>query len=168
MKKIIAASALILILSGASAQFRERGFAFAPRTTFVVSANPYWGYYPYMGLGFYPYVGYPYYYPYGTYAYRGYSKLDRQIADISQDYNERIANVRSDKTISRAERRSQIRELKKEKDNAIDAAKRNYFKSSHNQQSRQQQTPPVQQTPQQTTPQSPAPEQGSTSTSSSR
>lgn len=147
MKKIIAASALILVLSGASAQFRgERGFAFAPRTSVVVAASPYWGYSPYVGfgLGFYPYYGYPYY-PYGAYGYRPYSQLDKQIAEINHDYDQRIEAVRSDNTLSGKERRSEIRELKKEKDNTIDNAKRNYFNSLRNQQSPQQQAPPVQQ-----------------------
>ncbi len=118
MKKIITVMLLILVVSAASAQ-KGRGYYYRPSTTVFVG-----GYYPYFGM--YPYYGYPNYYsPYGNRP----SKLDLQIANIKHDYEDRIASVRMDKTLSGKERREKIRALRNERDNVIDAARRNYYKS---------------------------------------
>ena len=104
--------------------------------TVVVGGGYGWGWgwglgYPglYMGWG-YPLYGYPY--GYSPYGYGGTSRLQMQIADIKQDYADKIESVRSDNTLTGKERRQQVRELKKEMDNAINEAHRNYWKGGSN------------------------------------
>jgi hypothetical protein len=92
-----------------------------------------WGY-PglYMGLG-YPFMfGYPGYpYGYGPNGY-GASRLQMQLSDIKQDYADRIESVRSDMSLTGKERRQKVRELRHERDNAVEDAKRNYWKGPSN------------------------------------
>ena len=78
----------------------------------------------YYGYGFYPYYGYPPYW----YQYRP-TKLDLQIEDIKNDYTDKIWSARQDKTLSGEERRNEIRELKHERNQAINDAERNYYKT---------------------------------------
>ena len=101
----------------------------------VVYVRPYigynygYGYNPffYGSLGYgYPYYGYPGYY------YRHPSKLDRQVMDIENDYSDRIESVRLDNTLTRHEKRQKIRELRHERRDAVDNAKRNYYKQPYN------------------------------------
>src|SRR6476620_10136018 len=73
--------------------------------------NPY---YPY-----YPYYGYPYPYGYRQMPY----KLGLQIESIKDDYQNRIRQTRHDKTLSHAQRRQEIRNLKAERDQDIINAK---------------------------------------------
>ncbi len=81
-----------------------------------------------LGYGFYPSYYSPYYNPYGyNYGYRP-SKLDNQIADINHDYADKIESVRLDKVLSGKEKRQEIKNLKKERDQEIDDAKVNYHK----------------------------------------
>ena len=82
------------------------------------------GYYPFYSP-FYPF-GYPYPYGYG-YGNRP-SKLDMQIQDIKNDYNDRIWSVKHDKSLTGKERRHQVHLLKQERDRDIDNAKLNYYK----------------------------------------
>jgi hypothetical protein len=70
------------------------------------------------------YYGYP---AYNNYYYRP-TKLDLEIADIKNDYAEKIWSARQDKTLSGKERRQEVRELKHERDRAIINAERNYYK----------------------------------------
>jgi len=116
MKKMITVMLLISVISAASAQ-KVRTVFYAPATTVYVG-----GYLPIYGM--YPY-GYPYYSPYG---YRP-SKLDIQIEDIKHDYEDKIASVRLDKTLTGKERREKIKALRNERDDAIDEARKNYYKS---------------------------------------
>lgn len=129
MKKLLMILLTVGIVSGVSAQrgghigggYYGGGF----RTGVVVGGYAPFYAYPGMYLG----LGYPYYYPYG---YRnGYpaSKLQMQIEDIKQDYADRIKSVHMDNTISGKERRQEIRQLKRDRDAAVDNAKRNYWKT---------------------------------------
>ena len=76
--------------------------------------NPY---YPY-----YPYYGYPYPYRYREMPY----KLGLQIESIRDDYQNRIRQARNDKSLSHAQWRQEIRNLKAERDQDIINAKRDY------------------------------------------
>jgi len=125
MKKLMVMILALGITAAASAQkvavgFRGHygGWYYHPRTTFVVGAyapyyNPYYGYYPY--------------YPYYRYANRP-TKLDLEIADIKNDYDEKISAARHDKSVPGKERRANIRQLKHDRDQAIIDAQRAYYK----------------------------------------
>jgi hypothetical protein len=134
MKKLLLILLTVGVVSGAYAQrghFAGGGFYGGEgRTVIVGGYSPYYAYpraYWGFGLG-YPYL-YPYYgYPYGPYGY-GMSRLQGQIEGIKQDYADRIESVRMDNTITGKERRAQIRQLKKDRDAAIDQAKRDYWKT---------------------------------------
>lgn len=91
-----------------------------------------YGFYRPYGFGyspFYsPYYAYnPFYSPFGYQRYQ--SKLDLQIEQINNDYHHEIADVRHDKTLSKAERRQKIRDLRHEKANSIIDAKKDYYQS---------------------------------------
>ena len=89
----------------------------------VVVVGGYGGYYPYYG----PYYGL--YYPY--YPYYGYAamptKLDMKIENIKADYKEKIWAAKHDEGLPRKERRIEVRQLKKERDDAILNARKNYY-----------------------------------------
>lgn len=91
-----------------------------PHTTVVVG-----GYHPYYR----PYWYDPFYGPFPAYRYDYYrhTKLDLQIEDIKNDYNDKIWSVRHNGNLSGKERRKQIRELKHECDDAVAQAKKNYY-----------------------------------------
>lgn len=84
-----------------------------------------------VGFGYSPFYSpfyYPFGYPYG-YGYRNRpSKLDMQIQDIKNDYNDKIWSVKHDKTLTGKDRRHQVHLLKQERDHDIDDAKLNYYK----------------------------------------
>ncbi len=80
-----------------------------------------------LGYGYSPFYN-PYYSPYGYNNNYRPSKLDNQIADITHDYADKIESVRLDKTLSGSQRREEIRNLKKERDNEINEVKINYHK----------------------------------------
>ena len=101
------------------------GGFYGPR---VVVGGGYYAPYYYPGLYFGVPWGYPYGYPYYGYGYAP-SRLQMQIADIKQDYSDRIASVRSDRSLTGKERRQKVRDLKHERDNAIADAERNYWKN---------------------------------------
>lgn len=88
-----------------------------------------------IGIG----IGTPYYSPYYSPFYRPYpyysapiysrpSRLDMDIADIKADYNDRIWSVRHDKSMSKSERKAEIRRLKSERDRAVRDAEYNYHR----------------------------------------
>lgn len=125
MKKLLVILLTFGLVSSASAQFHGRGGGhFGGHTTVVVGG----GYSPFYSSGLY--FGLPWGYPgYGyDYGYGRPSKLDMQIEDIKHDYADRIASVKMDKSVPRKERRRNIRQLKKERDDAVYDAKRNYYK----------------------------------------
>jgi len=94
----------------------------------VIVVRP--AYYPYrFGYSpFYsPFYGYNafYYSPYG-FQHRP-SKLDLEMEQINNDYHHEIADVRHDETLSKAERRQKIRDLRHERANSIIDAKKSYY-----------------------------------------
>ncbi len=103
--------------------------------TTVVVTRPY--VYSSLGVGFG--FGYnPFYSPYyaynpwySPYAYQRTSKLDLDIEQIKNDYHHQIADVRHDKSLSSAERRAQIRDLRSERENSILEAQKNYYHPRH-------------------------------------
>jgi hypothetical protein len=139
---------LIILMSitfslGASAQ--RKGHYYAPRTHIYVVPFSYGvGYgYPYFGS---PYFGFPYYgygYPYREYRSMPY-KLTKEIEGIKSDYKYKIKAARKDKTLSRKQRRQEIRSLKSERDKDVINAEmnfrrpgmnnKNYRKNNHNNQ----------------------------------
>jgi hypothetical protein len=81
--------------------------------------SPYYGF----GYGF----GYPPPYYNNGYGYRP-SKLDLQIEDLKHEYQQKIDAARDDDSISGKERRAAVRDLKRERDDAITQAKRDFYK----------------------------------------
>jgi hypothetical protein len=130
MKKLLIAVLLAGLTIGASAQkFGYRGgrhYAPRPRVSVGIGVPLYS---PYYGLGYgwgYPY-GYP---PYGSgwgYSVRP-SKLSLEIADIQNDYQARIWAARHDETLSRQERKKEVRQLKADREREIIEAKRRYYR----------------------------------------
>ena len=98
----------------------------------VIVVRPYYAFHPYrFGYNpFYsPFYGYNslYYSPF-AYQHRP-SKLDLEIEQITNDYHHEIADTRHDETLSKAERRQKIRDLRHEKANSIIEAKKGYYQS---------------------------------------
>ena len=125
MKKLLI---ILLIVTGvsvsASAQHRYYGYRSYPRSHVVVS----------VGRPIYPYYGYsgyydPFYYPYRSGYYLRPSQLDLKIEDIRNDYQDKIWSAKNDNSLSRAERKRIVHRLKYERDQAINQAKRNYYRS---------------------------------------
>jgi hypothetical protein len=131
MKKVLIMILSFGLVAGVSAQrhgivgggFRGGGYSYSPRV--VIGGGFY--------SPFYPYYGYynPYYLGYPGYANNGRpSKLTMKVEDIKSDYADRIYSVRQDKSLTGKDRRQQVRELKKERDQAIDDLESNYHKRS--------------------------------------
>ena len=78
------------------------------------------------------YFGFNYWYDRPAYYYYHQTKLDRQIQDIENEYSDRISSVRADNSLTGHERRSKIRDLRHERDQAIDDLKKNYYKQYEN------------------------------------
>lgn len=129
MKKIMVIVVALGLAFGASAQRFGHGFGggghvviAAPRVAVGIGYSPF-----YSPFGYYPF-GYPYGNPYAYgRSYRP-SKLQLQIEDIKNDYNDRIWSAKHDTNLSRKERRHEVHQLKVERDQAINEAKRNYYK----------------------------------------
>jgi hypothetical protein len=139
MKKLlIVYGSLLLLATSASAQVRFHGGGYGgyyarPRVSvgIGVGIGPYFPAYPYYGYS--PYFGYP---PYGYGSSYGYgyhnsysrpTKLDLQIQDIKDDYNERIYQAKHDKNMKRKERKKLVHELEHERDKAIIQAQKDYY-----------------------------------------
>ena len=98
----------------------------------VIVVRPYTNYGYGFGGGYYspfysPFYGYNrfYYSPFGY--QRRPSKLDLEVAEITNDYHYEIADVRHDKTLSKTERRQKIRDLRHERQSSILEAKKTYY-----------------------------------------
>ena len=109
---------------GASAQRFGHGFGgghvfVAPRVSVGIGYSPFY----YSPFGYYPYG-------YNNGYNRGYrpSKLQVQIEDIKNDYSDKIWSAKHDTNLSRKERRKVVHQLKSERDQAINDAKRSYYK----------------------------------------
>lgn len=147
MRKLLLVYCLVLLLaSSASAQHFRGGFRGGyggyyarPRVSVGIGLGygsyypgyPYYGYSPYLGYPSYGY-GYPYGYGGGYSSNNGYryskpTKLDLQIQDIKNDYNERIYQAKHDKNMKRKERKKMVHELETERDKAIIQAQRDYY-----------------------------------------
>lgn len=85
-----------------------------------------------VGLGYSPFY-YPYYdpflYPYPPVYNSRPSRLEMKIEDIKADYKDRIWSARHDKSLSRQDRKQEIHSLKVERDQKIEDAKRDYYKT---------------------------------------
>lgn len=118
-------------------------FCFAFVITTSAAAQKYYGhpyYHPrahtYVGIGLgFPYYSYPpFYYPYyyGSPFYTRPTKLEREIADIKSDYQDKIWSARHDKSLTHSERKSEVHRLKAERDTALRDAEYNYHKKKNN------------------------------------
>lgn len=131
MKKIIFALMMTVAATGAFAMGPGHGGGgfhgggFRGGRTVIVSGGFYSPFYSPWGYGW-GWGGYPYY---AAAPYRP-SKLDLQVMDIKNDYSDRIASVKMDRDLSGKERRQEVRQLKRERDNAVYDAKRNYYKQA--------------------------------------
>jgi len=123
MKKIsIVLFSVIMVLSVSAQKLVVHPAVFAgPRVVYYHPYywHPYW--HPYWGFGYSWYYGPPAYYNHPT-------RLEAQIQDIENDYSDRISSVRADDSLSGHERRVKIRDLRHERDQAVDDAKKNYYK----------------------------------------
>ncbi len=139
MKTVLAIMISLSLCMGASAQRRFGGFYHAYSAPRVVVAPSFGFGYGYssvgLGLGYgYPFFGYPYLsYPVPMYGYRGgygynnaSSQLALKIQSITLDYKNEIKAARHNKSISRTERRTKIRNLKNEREQAIVTAQENF------------------------------------------
>jgi hypothetical protein len=120
MKKMIFIMAALVVTMTVSAQKRG-GVYFRPRTHVIISG----GYSPYYSPYYNPWYGPQFY---NAPVYHRPSKLDLQIADIKNDYSDRIWSVKHDKSMSGKERRQEVRQLKHDRDKAIMDAKINYHR----------------------------------------
>ena len=127
MKKLFLILFSLGLTIGASAQkYYHGGYHYYSHPRVIVSGGAFVPFYPF-GFG-YPYLGYPYGMPPYNYGSRP-TRLDMQIEDIKRDYSYKIYSARQDKTLSHSERKETIRELKHERDDAIDNAKSSYYKT---------------------------------------
>ena len=139
----------VVIATAASAQKYNRGRYPQPRVRTSISVgvgSPYYS--PYRSPYYSPYRS-PYYSPYRSpysspfyrsnpyrssrsfpyYSEPVYSRpseLEMEISDLRADYNDRIWTVRHDKSLSKSERKAEIRRLKSERDRAVRNAEYNY------------------------------------------
>lgn len=101
---------------------RPRPVPVYPRVVYY--PRPYWNPYLYGGLN-YSWYNRPAYYKHPT-------KMEKQIQDIENDYKDRISSVRADDSLSGKERRSMIRDLRNERDQAVADFKKSYYKQFEN------------------------------------
>src|SRR5258705_13356264 len=118
MKTILMFCFAFVVTASASAQKYGRHYYSQPRVRSSII----------LGFGYNPYYS-PYYSPYGVYGapiYSRPSRLDIEIADIRSDYNDRIWSAKHDNSLSKSERKSEVRRLKSERDRAIRDSEYNY------------------------------------------
>ena len=121
MKTILMFCLAIVITSAASAQKYNRHRYPQSRVRTSISlgiGSPYYS--PYYSPRPYPY--------YGTPIYSRPSRLENEIADIKADYNDRIWSARHDNSLSKSERKREIRRLKSERDRAVRDAEYSYHR----------------------------------------
>jgi hypothetical protein len=128
MKTILMLGLAFVITASASAQKNSPYRYSRPRTHTSVSIGIGGGYSPYYSPLYRPY---PYYstpiYP-RTPVYSRPTGLDMEIADIKADYDDRIWSARHDNSLSKSERKSEIRRLKSERDRAVRNAEYSYHR----------------------------------------
>ena len=133
MKTIIMFCLAIVVAGAASAQKYDRYRTQRPRVRTSVSVGIGSPYYSPLRSPFYrpyPYYSAPFYSApmYSTPIYSRPSRLDMEIADIKADYNDRIWSARHDKSLSKSERKAEIRRLKSERDRAVRDVEYNYHR----------------------------------------
>lgn len=119
MKKFLIFGLAILIAGAVSAQRNKRYRTPQPRVRTSIS----------VGIGT-PYYS-PFYRPspyYRTPIYARPTRLEHEIANIKADYRDRIWSARHDKSLSKRERKAEIRQLKSERDRAIRDLQYNYHR----------------------------------------
>jgi hypothetical protein len=128
MKKCMVIAICLALVYGAQAQhghvvavYHGPVYVYRPSLSFGVGYfapfySPF-GYYGFPYSGYYPYAG-----------YSSPSKLQRQEADIRADYEDRIYSVRQDSSLTKKEKRQNIRSLKKQRDQEIHDLVANYHK----------------------------------------
>ena len=137
MKIIVMVCLAVVITTAASAQKYNRSRYPQPRVRTSISVgvgSPYYSPYrspyysqspfyrsnPYRSSGSFPY--------YSTPVYSRPSGLEMEISDLRADYNDRIWSVRHDKSLSKSERKAEIRRLKSERDRAVREAEYSYHR----------------------------------------
>ena len=115
---------LAIVIAGAASAQKYNRYRYAqPRVRTSISVG--------IGAPYHsPYYS-PYYRPYPYYSAPVYSRptrLDNEIANIKAEYNDRIWSARHDKSLSKSERKREIRLLKSERDRAIRDAEYNYHR----------------------------------------
>lgn len=123
MKAIVMVCLALVITSAASAQKNNRYRYSQPRVRSSISIG--------IGSPYYSPYSSPFYRPYpyrSAPVYMGSSRLEMEIANIKADYNDRIWSARQDKSLSKSERKREIRMLKSERDRAIRDAQYNYHR----------------------------------------
>lgn len=136
MKKLVVVLVSLGLAFGAYAQ-KGRGPVRSPRPPQkVVIVRSYPPFSPYFGYGRSMYGFGPFGYdPFGYGFNNGYryqnrpTKLDMQVEDIKNDYQDRIRSVRLNDELSRKEKRHKIATLKEDRDKEINDVRRNYYKS---------------------------------------
>jgi hypothetical protein len=136
MKKLVVMVIALGLVFGASAQYKRTGPRnVRPGKTVIVrtypSISPFYGY----GRGYYGYSPLYGYSPFGYGFNNGYmpqnrpTKLDLEVEDIKNEYQDRIKSVRLADDLSRKEKRQKVQELKSMRDKLITETKKNYYKS---------------------------------------
>jgi hypothetical protein len=136
MKKLVVMVIALGLVFGASAQYKRTGPRnVRPGKTVIVrtypSISPFYGY----GRGYYGYSPLYGYSPFGYGFNNGYmpqnrpTKLDLEVEDIKNEYQDRIKSVRLADDLSRKEKRQKVHELKSMRDRLITETKKNYYKS---------------------------------------
>ena len=123
MKKLVVIMVALVLTLGVSAQKRG-GFVVRPRAYVAIGGG---GYYSPFYSPFYS----PWYYPgyYGNTYYHRPTKLDMQVADIKSEYSDKIWSAKHDTSLTRKQRRLEVRQLKYERDKEIMDAKMNYHRT---------------------------------------
>jgi hypothetical protein len=127
MKRLVLILVVTAVSIGATAQhavIRHGGYR---RSHVIISVGRPLYYSPYY-YGYYDPFYYPFY-PGYVYRYPGETRLELKIDDIRNDYRDKIWSARHDKSLSKAKRKKIIHQLKYERDQAINRAKRDYYKS---------------------------------------
>jgi hypothetical protein len=119
MKTILMFCLVSVIAIGASAQkYNKQYYSSPPRVHTSISLG--------IGNGYYPYYS-PFYQPYYSVPlYTRPTRLENEIADIKADYNDRIWSAKHDNSLSKSERKSEVRRLKTERDKVIRDAEYGY------------------------------------------
>lgn len=139
MKIIVMVCLAVVMTTAASAQKYNRYRYPQPRVRTSISVgvgspyyspyrSPFYRSYPTYGTHSLPYYSTPSLPYYSTPVYSRPTRLDMEISDIKADYNDRIWSVRHDKSLSKSERKAEIRRLKSERDRAVRDAEYGYHR----------------------------------------